>query len=170
MKSKMKVLLLVGLFMLSVFTFAEQGRGQGSGQMQKGQRINFQDRVKEFLNLTDKQFEKLEALKMKLGKENQKLKLKIQKESITIKELLLEDKIDYAKIKSVLKKINDLELQMKYTKFDHLKQVEEILKPEQFEKFKLHFLDGNKARKRAMVKKLAAKKLKEARKGAKSKR
>jgi Spy/CpxP family protein refolding chaperone len=148
--------------MLSVFTFAEHGHGQGPREMQEGQRINFQDRVKEFLNLTDKQFEKLEALKMKLDKESQKLRLKIQKENITIKELLLEDKIDYAKIKSVLKKINDLELQMKYKKFDHLKQVEEILKPEQFEKFKLHFLDANKARKKAMIRKAVKKRVKEA--------
>mgnify|MGYP001287903918 CR=1 FL=1 len=100
---------------------------------------DFGARLKEHLQLTDEQLKKLEAVRLELQKAAERIKIRIEKKELEIKEVMIEDKIDFDKIKSILKEINDLELELKLNRWDHLQKVEKLISKEQFEKFKMFF-------------------------------
>ncbi len=145
------VFLVALLFVMSSFTFADQPiksgpRGNDQMMMQRhmdqnkmmpGERLR--ERIKEELNLTDAQVKKLEQFKDEMLLAGKKFALKIQKLNISIEEEMLNDTINYANIKQLLKKINDLEYQKKLLRITYLQKVQKLLNKEQFNKFKAMF-------------------------------
>ncbi|MCK4642720.1 hypothetical protein KAU32_03690 [bacterium] len=161
---KKTLLFTIALMFLSMSLFAgdspEMGKGRHPG-MKDGDnyhgRMHFEERIKEALELSDKQFDQLEKLRMELDKKAAKIKIQIAKKELDIKELLLEDDIDFKAIKMVLKEINDLDYELKIIKILHLEKSSKILTKEQFAKFKNHFFRGDKKEK--MMKMMKKKKI-----------
>ena len=138
MKKKLSLLIVLVLFLAGTFSFAEKGRGMGD--CTGPQRMERGDWIKETLDLSDKQFEKLDDLREERREEVAKLHLKIEKIRLEMKEILLEDDVDYGKLKDLIDDIGDIRTEIQKGRIDHLEDVEKILNDDQFKKFKLHFM------------------------------
>ncbi|MCD6578764.1 hypothetical protein J7L48_04765 [bacterium] len=163
---KKTLLFLVALLFLGSIGFAEKpamsGRGDNDQMMmhkrmiQNGMRPGerLKARLKEELKLTDAQIEKLGNFKDDMLLAGKKLGLKIQKLNISIEEEMLNDAINYNKIKQLLKKINDLEYQKKLLRLTYLQKVQKLLSKEQFKKFRAMFFKMRDAGKKIMKKRM----------------
>ena len=152
---RVKLFALLFALVLGTSIFAVQGpRGQmpEQEQLMMNQRENFKPmaRLQVELKLTDAQVAKLEKLRDSQRKSRARIQLKIQKIRLNIKEEFLNDKINYDKILQYQKQINALRDKLAAARINHLKQVEKILSKEQFEKFKMHFMNMGKNAKRGM--------------------
>ncbi len=135
---KKTLVLFFALLLFAAAPFAKGMTGKRTDAMPDHGRFEPGERIQKFLDLSDKQAKELEKLQIEKRKRSQKTRIGIQKLRLEIKELLLEDKIDYAKMLTLEEKINALRLQQAKDRIAHLKNVEKILNKEQFDKFKMH--------------------------------
>ena len=151
---RVKLFALLFVLVLASSSFAIQGNGtpmRGQGQQTMYEQ-NFQPmaRLQVELKLSDAQVAKLEKLRDSQRKSRARIQLKIQKIRLNVKEELLNDKINYDKILQYQKQIIVLRDKLATARINHLKQVEKILSKEQFEKFRMHFMDMGKRVKRGV--------------------
>jgi hypothetical protein len=98
--SKMKkILLLVGILMVSAFMFANGGSkgsynrgGNARGYMMGGYAEE---------RLSDKDYKKLVGIREKHFKENQKLSLDIQAKELEIQKIMAQEKVDWARVEKL---------------------------------------------------------------------
>jgi hypothetical protein len=92
--------------------------------------------ILEELSLTKEQREKIRSLHFETQKNAENIKSKIRIEEIELKELLFKEKPEIEKIEEKIKKIGDLNSELRILKIKEFLKIREILTPEQFEKFR----------------------------------
>lgn len=111
-----------------------QGMGQMQGQAGQGPRqrlMQMRERGAERLNLTDEQKKEMQKFQIDLQKKNIPIQSQIRLAKLDIREQMIADKPDKAKIEKLMKQVSDLQLQVKMNGLDHMFAVRNILTPEQ---------------------------------------
>ena len=93
-------------------------------------------RILEELGLTKEQREKIRSIHFEIEKNAENIKSQIRIEEIELRELLFEEKPEIKKIEEKIKKIGDLNSELRILKMKKFLKIREILTPEQFEKFR----------------------------------
>jgi Spy/CpxP family protein refolding chaperone len=108
------------------------GRGDG------GERplISLMLRNREELQLTPEQIQKLEALRSDFRKDAVKRSADLQVAELELKELLITDPVDMAKVESQVKRIEALRGEQRLTRIKTIEEGKALLIPEQREKLK----------------------------------
>lgn len=90
------------------------------------------DKLKERLNLTDEQGDKIVKLMGNFHKKAEAKELDIKEQRIKLKRVLLKDNPDEDKIKNILDKIATLRSDLEFAKIKNALKIKKILTPEQF--------------------------------------
>jgi len=123
MKALQKIILAVALvFASTVGTFA-----QPVGPGPKGQAMGMQGMFIQKLNLTQDQLDKIAKLRTEMQKKMVDLRAQLQKNRLAIKEEMLKDKIDEAKIKSIVKENSDIQAKMKMLRVENRFKIYNLL-------------------------------------------
>jgi len=93
-------------------------------------------RILEELCLTKEQREKIKSIHFETEKNAENIKTKIRIEEIELRELLFEEKPEIKKIEEKIKKIGNLNSELRILKIKEFLRIKEILTPEQLEKFR----------------------------------
>ncbi len=120
-------------------TESNRGRGQGQHQRRGGNgngenSENRGERLREALDLSDEQFEQLQALKTEHREEMQGNREAVQALRAEVKTELKKDSPSSSETDRLAEEIGDLHTEMTKSLVAHLLEIKEILTPEQFEK------------------------------------
>lgn len=143
--SKLLVAAAAVMLLVQPALYAQHGgdmRGDGKGcPMMKGHDgpvFGDPARLQKELGLTDAQVVKI----AEINKEHQKKMLdyreKLAPREIQLKKLLLEDNVDMAKVRSLIKEMSDLKVELQVLRIQHRLDIEKVLTPEQKAKMKMH--------------------------------
>jgi Spy/CpxP family protein refolding chaperone len=130
------VLIAAATILLSGIGLSQQGPGPAQGRGRAGEGVQqramrFRAQAAEKLNLTDEQKKSIEKLRIEMQKKNIPLHSQIQLARLEIREQMISEKPDRAKIEKSMKQVSDLEFQLKMNQLDHLFAVRSLLTPEQ---------------------------------------
>ncbi len=130
------VLVATATVFLSGASLGQQMQGMGgmkgeSGQGMRQRVMQFRERAADKLNLTDDQKKQMEKLRLDLQKKNIPLQSQIRLARLDIREQMMADKPDRAKIEKLMRQVSDLQLQVKVNGLDHMLAVRNLLTPEQ---------------------------------------
>lgn len=92
--------------------------------------------MREKLGLSDKQIELISSINLKYQRLLLENREKLQPQRTRLKQLLLEEKIDLAEIEKILKKISDVEVQIRLNRIKHRIEIEKVLTEEQRKKLR----------------------------------
>lgn len=95
-------------------------------------------RMKKDLNLSDEQVTKIADINKDHMKKMLDYKEKLAPKKIQLKKLLLEDSVDMAKVRTLLKEIGDLRVELQALRIEHRLDIEKVLTPEQKAKMRQH--------------------------------
>lgn len=128
--------------------FAQGGGKKGPGpakgakkQMMMEHRGHFfgdPERMKKDLNLTDEQVARIEGINKEHRKKMLDYKEKLAPREIQLKKLLLEDTVDMARVRTLLKEIGDLRVELQALRIEHRLDIEKVLTPDQKTKMRQH--------------------------------
>ena len=104
----------------------------GFGHM-KGMCFDDDDYMREKLKLSDEQIQTISNINKKFGDRLYDYRNKLSPLGQQLRNLLLSKDIDLSKIRSVLKKISDIELEIRITKIEHRLAIEKTFTPAQRE-------------------------------------
>jgi Spy/CpxP family protein refolding chaperone len=90
------------------------------------------------LGLTDEQVKKIGAINLEHRKKMLDLREKIAPKEIQLERLLLEDTVDFAKVRALLKEISDIKIDLHMLKIEHRIDIEKVLTPDQKAKMKMY--------------------------------
>jgi Spy/CpxP family protein refolding chaperone len=96
------------------------------------------EKMKKELGLNDEQMKKIAAINNEHHKKMLEFREKIAPKEIQLERLLLEDTVDLGKVKSLLREISDLKVEVHMLMIQHRLDIEKVLTPEQKEKMKAH--------------------------------
>ncbi|HOT46848.1 MAG TPA: Spy/CpxP family protein refolding chaperone [Spirochaetota bacterium] len=122
----------------------KKGEGPGKGekkQMMMEHRGHFfgdPERMKKELKLTDEQVTKIEDINREHRKKMLDYKEKLAPKEIQLKKQLLEDTVDMARVRSLLKEIGDLKVELQALRIEHRLDIEKVLTPDQKAKMRQH--------------------------------
>ncbi|MDD3625702.1 MAG: hypothetical protein PHV06_00140 [bacterium] len=105
----------------------------------EGPRRDPMQKLKEELNLSDEQIEKIRDQKDDLNWELQKINLDIKQKNIELARLILDDNISDSKISQKFKEISGLEYSVKEKIYENYKETLNVMNEEQRTKFKKEF-------------------------------
>lgn len=94
------------------------------------------DILKKKLGLSDEQIDKISEINLEYKKRLLKIKEKIAPMRIKLKGMLLEDNVDLDKVRSLLKLISDLQVDLRMLRIKHRLDIEKTLKPSQKKRFR----------------------------------
>ncbi|MDA3885969.1 MAG: Spy/CpxP family protein refolding chaperone [Candidatus Delongbacteria bacterium] len=124
------------------------------GNFEKGDHY-FGPKLKEMLDLTDQQVEKMHKIKIKYEKNKIDLNADAKKLKIDKQEAMKD--MDFDKAKKITKELSDIRTKMQIMKIDQKQEITKLLNKEQIEKMKkLHMMNermGKKGKKGRMDKK-----------------
>ena len=134
MKKSILALAILFIFSSALFITSNAQQGMKKGNMnkmrsQKGQM--FHERMMKKLNLTDKQKEKIETLKIDHQKRMVDLQANLKKDALDLKELRVRGNITRSTLISAVKKMNESKNAIALEKANHMFDVYETLTPEQ---------------------------------------
>ena len=92
--------------------------------------------MKKVLNLSDKQIEQIEAIRVKYKKQVLTYKEKTAPLKVRLQRLLLEDTVDLNAVKTLLKEISDQKVEIRMLKIQERIEIEKVLTPQQRTKMK----------------------------------
>ncbi len=95
-------------------------------------------RMKKELSLTDEQVTKITDINKEHRKKMLDYKEKLAPKEIQLKKLLLEDTVDMAKVRLLLKEIGDLRVELQALRIEHRLDIEKVLTPDQKAKMRQH--------------------------------
>ncbi len=95
-------------------------------------------RMKKDLNLSDEQVTKIANINKDHQKKMLDYKEKLAPKKIQLKKLLLEDSVDMARVRALLKEIGDLRVELQALRIEHRLDIEKVLTPEQKAKMRQH--------------------------------
>lgn len=104
--------------------------------------------LRERLNITDKQIEKISEINKKYMQELMQYKEKIEPQKIKLKSLLLSENIDLQDIRSTLKKISNLKVEIRFLRIKQRLEIEKILTPSQRERLRNERIERRDRRKK----------------------
>jgi Spy/CpxP family protein refolding chaperone len=96
------------------------------------------ERMKKELKLTDEQVVKIEGINKEHRKKMLDYKEKLAPREIQLKKLLLEDTVDMTSVRSLLKEIGDLRVELQALRIEHRLDIEKVLTAEQKAKMRQH--------------------------------
>jgi len=96
------------------------------------------ERMKKDLGLTDEQVKKIAGINNEHKKKMLEFREKIAPREIQLERLLLEDAVDLAKVRSLLREISDLKVEIQMLRIQHRLDIEKVLTTEQKAKMKQH--------------------------------
>ena len=114
----------------------KQGDNRGPGPC--GPMFGDPERMKKDLGLTDEQVNTIAAINSEHRKKMLDFKEKMAPREIQLERLLLEDTVDLAKVKSLLKEISDMRVEIHMLMIQHRLDIEKVLTAEQKAKMKQH--------------------------------
>jgi Spy/CpxP family protein refolding chaperone len=116
------------------------GKGEKKQMMMehRGRFFGDPERMKKELNLTDEQVTKIEDINKEHRKKMLDYKEKLAPKEIQLKKLLLEDSVDMARVRSLLKEIGDLRVELQALRIEHRLNIEKVLTPDQKAKMRQH--------------------------------
>ena len=89
------------------------------------------EKMKKKLELTDSQVNKIEKINIKFKRKFLKNKEAIAPKRIRLKRLLLEDEINLKKVRSLLREMSDVKINLRMSRIRHRIAIEKVLTPEQ---------------------------------------
>ncbi|MBP7737604.1 MAG: Spy/CpxP family protein refolding chaperone [Spirochaetes bacterium] len=95
-------------------------------------------RMKKDLNLTDEQVTRIADINKDHRKKMLDYKEKLAPKEIQLKKLLLEDTVDMAKVRALLKEIGDLRVELQALRIEHRLDIEKVLTADQKAKMRQH--------------------------------
>ena len=125
-----KKALILGLI-LSTAAFGFQKPDYDESDHHKKFREVKEQRMELFENLSQEQKDKITELRSENFKKNSKLKLSIDEKMLNIRKLMMEEKVEWSKVKKLTKEIGVLESEVEY---NNLRNRYEINKVAGFEK------------------------------------
>jgi Spy/CpxP family protein refolding chaperone len=123
--------------------YAQRGGPMRDGEKrymnEKGGRV-FGDpaRMQKELGLTDEQVKKISDINRDHEKKMLDYREKLAPKNIQLKRLLLDDAVDMASVRSLVKEISDLRAELQILRIQHRLDIEKVLTPEQKAKMKQH--------------------------------
>ena len=87
--------------------------------------------LKERLNLSESQLDKMSKINIRYKKRHLSLREKLAPLKIRLRRMLLEDRINFRDIRSQLKKISNIKIEIKILRIRHRLAIEKILTPKQ---------------------------------------
>ena len=103
-------------------------------------------RMQKDLGLTDEQVKKMADINRSHERKMLDYREKLAPKSIQLKKLLLDDVVDMAKVRSLVKEISDLRAELQILRIQHRLEIEKVLTPEQKAKMKQHRMHMMKKR------------------------
>jgi Spy/CpxP family protein refolding chaperone len=139
------VLLAAATMMLSSAGIGQEQTGaagmpQKAGQGMRQRVMRVREEAANKLNLSDAQKKEMRKLRLELERKNTPLQSQIRLARLEIREQMMADKPDRAKIEKWMKQVSELELQARLNGLDHQFAVRDILTPEQLKNW--HGPDG----------------------------
>lgn len=104
--------------------------------------------MKERLGLSDEQIDKISEINLDYKKKYLEYREKIAPKKIKLRQMLLEENVDLQVVRSLLKEISDLRLEVKMLRIKQRLDIEKILTPSQREKLKASKMEMRKRYKR----------------------
>ena len=95
-------------------------------------------RMKKDLNLTDEQVTKIGDINKEHRKKMLDYREKLAPREIQLKKMLLEDSVDMARVRALLKEIGDLRVELQALRIEHRLDIEKVLTPDQKAKMRQH--------------------------------
>jgi Spy/CpxP family protein refolding chaperone len=95
-------------------------------------------KMKKEYGLNDDQMKKIAAINNEHHKKMLEFREKMAPKEIQLERLLLEDAVDMGKVKSLLREISDVKVEVHMLMIQHRLDIEKVLTPEQKEKMKRH--------------------------------
>lgn len=95
-------------------------------------------RMQKDFGLTDEQVKKIADINKNHERKILDYREKLAPKSIQLKKLLLEDTVDMASVRSLVKEISDLRAELQILRIQHRLDIEKVLTPEQKAKMKQH--------------------------------
>jgi Spy/CpxP family protein refolding chaperone len=95
-------------------------------------------RMQKDLGLTDEQVKKISDINKNHEKKMLDYREKLAPKNIQLRKLLLDDAVDMASVRSLVKEISDLRAELQILRIQHRLDIEKVLTPEQKAKMKQH--------------------------------
>ncbi len=114
--------------------FAQQGKKQRCPDCERHHRgpwFGNLDEMKERLGLSDEQVDKISAINTGFKKRMLDHREKMAPKTIQLKKLLLEDDVNIGKVRSLLKEIYDIKIEVRVTMIEHRLAIEKVLTDKQ---------------------------------------
>ena len=127
-----KVLTVVAFLAIATIAFAQPGPRDGEGPRRDGERL------KEAFDLSDEQFEQIEAMRDEHQKEMAQMRIGAEKAKLAVKETLVADKLDAANYLAAVKAHSEALSAMRMAGAEHLLEIYNILNDDQKAKWALH--------------------------------
>ncbi|MDY6934052.1 MAG: Spy/CpxP family protein refolding chaperone [Spirochaetota bacterium] len=143
MKKRLLFSSIVVLFILSNSNdlFAKRGGGKGHGRpghydcrdggFHKGVFFGNPEMMKERFGLSDDQVNKISEINLEYKKKLLKIKEKIAPKRINLQSMLLEDNVNLKKVRSLLKEISELKIEIRMLRIKQRLDIEKLLTPSQ---------------------------------------
>jgi Spy/CpxP family protein refolding chaperone len=110
-------------------------RDEGVRERHHGRRMfGDPERMRKELDLSDEQIDKIEAINDKYFEEHKKIRDKIRPKMRTLRDLLVEDKVDLEKVRAVLKEISEYQIENRMLLIRQHIEIETVLTKEQRDK------------------------------------
>lgn len=143
-----KKFIIISLIMITVFTLAgdvfSQHRRNGRGERwrdmpppppgfdhMKGMCFGEDEYMRNRLNLGDEQIKTISQINSRFGARLSEYREQLRPLRLELQKLLLSKNIDLLKVRTVLKKISDIELEIRITKIEQRLAIEKTLTPAQ---------------------------------------
>jgi Spy/CpxP family protein refolding chaperone len=127
-----KILTLAAFLAIATTSFAQYGPRDGDGPRRDGERL------KEALDLTDEQFEQIEALRVEHLQKMAQMRINAEKAKLAVKETLVSDEIDAAKYIAAVKTHSEALSEMRVAGAEHRVEIYNLLNDDQKAKWALH--------------------------------
>lgn len=102
------------------------------------------ERMKKELKLTDEQVKKIAAINRDHEKKMLEYRETLAPKEIRLKKMLLEDTVDIEKVRSLLKEIGDVKVDLRVLRIQHRLEIEKVLTPEQKAEMRRHRMNKMK--------------------------
>ncbi len=121
-------------------------RGAMKGDMPCGPLFGNPARFQKELGLSDDQIKKIAEINKQHRQKMLDYREKMAPKNIQMKKLLLEDQVDLAKVRALLKEVSDYRVELHMLRIQHRLDIEKVLTTEQRAKMKSHMMNKMKGK------------------------
>lgn len=135
------VFFVLALTLVTSFAFAQGPKGKNQRYdmpMKKGAIFGDVQRLKQELELSDAQVDKIIEINNQYKKRMLDIREKLAPKMIQLKKILLEDEVDINAVRAKLKEIGDLRIELHLLRIQHVMDIEKQLNKDQLKKLKAY--------------------------------